>query len=334
VKKPLLALLALVAGGGCVVAWLLHAGRILRHPTPADVVTLYGNVDIRQVELGFRVAGRLKSMQFEEGQTVSVGALMAELDPRTFQDDLQAAVADEAVQEATLEKLVAGSRPAELARGRASVEEAQAAVDNAHVELERTRRLVADGALSQSAYDSALAASKEADARLASAMDSHRLLVEGTRAEDISAQRATLAVAQARVASAQTALDDARLFAPSDGVVISRVREPGAIVAPNDVVYVLSLTRSVWVRAYVSEPLLGRLHPGMPVAVLSDSAPARPFKGHVGFISPTAEFTPKSVETPELRTDLVYRVRVIVDDADPGLRQGMPVTVQIRSGGA
>ncbi len=156
--------------------------------------------------------------------------------------------------------------------------------------------------------------------------------MEGTRAEDIAAAQATLQVVQARVASAQTSLDDTRLLAPSDGVVISRVREPGAIVGPNDVVFVLSLTRSVWVRAYVSETELGKLHPGMEVSVQSDAAPSS-FKGHVGFISPTAEFTPKSVETPELRTDLVYRLRVIVDDAGPGLRQGMPVTVQIPTGG-
>jgi HlyD family secretion protein len=164
--------------------------------------------------------------------------------------------------------------------------------------------------------------------RLASAKDSYRLLAEGTRAEDIAAARATLQASQARVAVAQTALDDTRLVAPSEGVVLSRVREPGAIVSPNDVVYVLSLTRPVWVRAYVPEKQLGKLHPGMEVAVLSDSSPSRPFKGHIGFISPTAEFTPKSVETPELRTDLVYRLRIVVDEPEPGLRQGMPVTVR------
>jgi HlyD family secretion protein len=141
-------------------------------------------------------------------------------------------------------------------------------------------------------------------------------------------------VAQARLSAAQTTLDDTRLVAPSDGVVISRVHELGAIVSPNDIVYVLSLTRSVWVRAYVAETQLGKLRQGMDVAVFSDASPHHPSHGHVGFVSPTAEFTPKSVETPELRTDLVYRLRVIVDDPDPGLRQGMPVTVQIQTGGA
>ena len=128
---------------------------------------------------------------------------------------------------------------------------------------------------------------------------------------------------------ARTSLADAELRAPSDGIVLSRVREPGAIVSPSDIVYVLSLTGRVWVRAYVAEPDLGRIHPGMIVEVTTDTAPDKPYKGRIGFISPVAEFTPKSVETPDLRTDLVYRLRVIIDQPDTGLRQGMPVTIRL-----
>jgi HlyD family secretion protein len=107
------------------------------------------------------------------------------------------------------------------------------------------------------------------------------------------------------------------------------LREPGAIVATSDVIYVLSLDHPVWVRTYVPEPLLGKIHPGMEVSVTSDSAPDKPYTGKIGFISPVAEFTPKSVETPELRTDLVYRLRIVIDESDQGLRQGMPVTVHV-----
>ena len=87
-------------------------------------------------------------------------------------------------------------------------------------------------------------------------------------------------------------------------------------------------------RTYVNERDLGLIRPGMPAAVITDSAPDRPYSGHIGFISPTAEFTPKTVETRELRTDLVYRLRVVVDNPDGGLRQGMPVTVQTASAAA
>jgi HlyD family secretion protein len=295
-------------------------------------VILYGNVDIRQVELGFRLAGRLKSMAFDEGQQVRAGAVMAMLDTRSFEDQLDAAEAEVATQGATLKKLLAGSREAEILRARAASDEARASAKNAHTTLERTKTLVASGALSAANVDDAVAAASMADARLAGANEALRLLVQGTRMEDLEAARASLRLAEIHVASAQTSLDDARLIAPSDGVVLSRVREPGAIVSPNDVVYVLSLTHSVWVRAYVSEAQLGRVSPGLEVSVLSDTAPSRPYKGHVGFISPTAEFTPKSVETPDLRTDLVYRLRIIVDEVEVGLRQGMPVTIQIPSG--
>jgi HlyD family secretion protein len=317
-----------------VGAWLLLTGRVGRHHPPSTLVTLYGNVDIRQVELGFRVAGRIKTMALEEGQTVRAGTLMATLDARAFGDDVHLAEAEVAAQDANVRKLLAGSRPAEIARASATVDEAAAAAQNGHLSLERDKRLLHESAIPRSALDDVLAASRMADARRASARDSLRLLREGSRSEDIAAGVANLHVAQARLSAAQTTLDDTRLVAPSDGVVISRVHEVGAIVSPNDIVYVLSLTRSVWVRAYVAETQLGKLRQGMDVAVFSDASPQHPSHGNVGFISPTAEFTPKSVETPELRTDLVYRLRVIVDDPDPGLRQGMPVTVQIQTAGA
>lgn len=331
-RRRLMAIAAAAVAVAGVGWWLVHTGRLGGGSTSRDSLTLYGNVDIRQVELGFRVAGRLKVMLLEEGQAVTAGTLLAELDPVTFEHDLQAAVANLDVEEATLQKLVKGSRPEEILRGKAAVEEAAASAKNARLDLARAQQLLTEGATPRATYDNALTVSLQADARLASANESYRLLVQGNRQEDIAAGRAAVLAAQARVAAARTALEDTHLLAPSDGVILSRVREPGAIVSPSDIVYVLSLTRSVWVRAYVAEPQLGRLHPGMEVTVSSDAAPSRRVKGHIGFISPTAEFTPKSVETPELRTDLVYRLRIIIDEPDQGLRQGMPVTVHIALG--
>lgn len=326
--RALVFFIALVFGVG---AWLFFSRRAARTRAPSDQLTLYGNVDVRQVELGFRVAGRLKTMEFEEGQSVRAGMLLASLDERPFEDELRLAQADVAAQDATSKKLVAGNRPAEIARARAAVVEATAAQQNARASLERAQKLLDSNAIPRSVFDDALAASRMADARVESATEAHRLELQGFRAEDIAAGKASLQAAQARLAAAQTARDDTELIAPSDGVVISRVREPGAIVSPNDVVYVLSLTHSVWVRAYVAETQLGNLRLGMAVSVISDTAPQHPIRGHVGFISPTAEFTPKSVETPDLRTALVYRLRIIVDDPDAGLLQGMPVTVQIHT---
>jgi HlyD family secretion protein len=292
-------------------------------------LVLYGNVDIRQVDLGFRVAGRSAEMRFEEGDVVTAGQVMAVLDKRPFEDDVRLAEADVAAQTATLEKYEAGSRPAEIAQARALVAERKATLDNAVLVLKRQEELVKRGNVSQQAYDNALAQKNEVQAQLQSARAALELAVEGFRKEDIAAARANLQMAEARLASAETNLADTAIAAPADGVILTRIQEPGAIVAAGAPVYTLSLRNPVWVRAYVREPDLGRVHPGMRALVTTDTAPQHPYHGHIGFISPVAEFTPKTVETTALRTDLVYRLRVIVDDPDESLRQGMPVTVTL-----
>ena len=318
----------LVVAAGAVTAVVLYrSGRLQRADAGGDELVLYGNVDVRQVELGFRVPGRLAAMRLEEGQEVKAGEANAELDATTFAEDVRAAEAQVATQQAALQKLIAGPRPAEIARARAAVDEASTVAERARVELGRSQQLLGTGAIARASFDDAVTASRSADARLASSRESLHLLQEGSRTEDIAAARAALAVATSRLAAAQTALADTRLLAPSDGVVTTRVKEPGAIVSPADVVYVVTLTRPLWIRAYVSEPRLGALRPGMPVTIRSDTPGIPPAHGHVGFISPAAEFTPKSVETTELRASLVYRVRIIVDDDVRGFHQGMPVTV-------
>jgi HlyD family secretion protein len=109
---------------------------------------------------------------------------------------------------------------------------------------------------------------------------------------------------------------------------MSRVLEPGSMVTSQTPVYTLSLPDPVYVRAYAAEPQLGQVAPGTPVQVTTDSS-SQVYRGHIGFVSPKAEFTPKTVETTALRTDLVYRLRIIIPKSDEGLRQGMPVTIQV-----
>ncbi|MCB1745077.1 MAG: HlyD family efflux transporter periplasmic adaptor subunit, partial [Gammaproteobacteria bacterium] len=249
---PVLVVLALVTGG----VWLW---RVRTAENPDAPLVLSGNVDIRQVSLGFRVGGRIAGMNFEEGKALEAGALMAVLDKRPFEDDLQLAEAEVAAQRATLQKFLAGSRPEEIAQARALVNERQAALDNASLALRRAQRLVSQGHLSQQSLDDALVAKAEAAARVQSAREALDLALEGFRQEDVAVARANLRMAEARRARAQTNLDDTRLVAPSDGVVLSRIQEPGAIVAQGTPVYTLSLVNPVWIRAYVSEPDLGRV---------------------------------------------------------------------------
>jgi HlyD family secretion protein len=294
----------------------------------ATALTLYGNVDIREVELAFRVAGRLESMKYDEGDSVTAGEVIAELDALPYREGLAVAEARVAQARAQLSKFRAGTRPQEVARARAGVTQAQAAFDNAEREYARISGLLETGASSEKNRDAALARRDAAAAGLDAAREALALAEEGFRAEDIAAAEADLAVAEAQRSIAATQLGDTRLEAPSAGTLISRLREPGSMLAAGMPVYSLSLRDPVYVRAYVDEPHLGRLAPGARVTVTTDSSNTV-YEGTVGFISPRAEFTPRSVETTELRTDLVYRLRIVIADGDEGLRQGMPVTVHV-----
>jgi HlyD family secretion protein len=316
-----LAIVAIVAGG-----WFLYQRYVVDDGPPR---VFYGNVDIREVTLGFRVAGRVERMRFNEGDKVKPGDLLAELDKEPFEEELALRKAQVGEAKAKLAKLEAGTRPQEIERARADVEASEAALENARAKYGRLETLVRKDFASRARYDNAVEQLKRAKAQFRSAREALDLAIEGPRKEDIAAAEAALEAAQAQKEAAETALEDASLHAPEVGVILTRAVEPGTIVGEGTPVYTLSLSEPVWVRAYVPEPQLGLVSPGTQVQVISDTKPDQPYDGQVGFVSPVAEFTPKSVETPELRADLVYRFRVVVADADDALRQGMPVTVRL-----
>lgn len=320
----------LLAAAGAGAAWYLGVPQSYGYFVPAPPTqVIYGNVDIRQVSLGFRVGGRLASVAVEEGDAVKTGDVLARLDSGPYDIAVRAAEENVAALKATLDKLKAGARPSEIAKARAAYEEQVASLANAELALSRADQLRNQGTVAQSSLDTATAAKDMASARVASAKAALSLIEEGSRTEDITAAEAQLHAAEAQLDAARTSLDDTALKAPAAGVILSRVSEPGAIVASSTNVLVLALTEPVWVRAYVSESDLGRVHPGLKVKVTSDSMTGAGYEGQVGFISPVAEFTPKAVETPDLRTDLVYRLRIIIDHPGKDLRQGMPVTVHL-----
>lgn len=304
--------------------------RSLHDPQSDGVLRLYGNVDIREVELSFRQPGRLAEMSFDEGDIVSVGQVMARLDAVPYLDKMAAAEAGLDAAKAELDKLRSGNRPQEVTQARERVRQMQATAYEAERDFKRQSSLLESGSTSERTVDAARAAHDQATANLAAAEAALSLATAGFRDEDIAAGEAQVAAAEAALAQTRTALSDTELVAPSDATVIARVREPGSMVASNTPVYSLSLRDPVYLRAYVSEPDLGRIAPGAKVQVHTDSS-ARVYHGQIGFISPRAEFTPKTVETTDLRTDLVYRLRVVVSDADLALRQGMPVTVDVNT---
>ncbi len=315
----LLALLIAAAAGGY---WWFF----LKEPAGGPLV-LQGNVEVRQVNLGFKVAGRIEKLNVDEGDVVSAGQTLASLEKIYFNDALAQVRAQRDQMAANYDKLRTGNRPEEIAQARALVAEREATLTNARVTLKRAQSLLSSPAGSQKAFDDAQAAERQDDALLNSAREALRLQEAGFRKEDIALGKGQLDERNAAVEVAARNLTDADLIAPSKGTVLSRVREVGAIVAAGETVYVLSLTSPIWVRTYVSEPDLGRIHPGQEVQVKTDTPGGKTFAGRVGFISTAAEFTPKTVETTELRTSLVYRLRIVVDDDTGFLRQGMPVTV-------
>lgn len=290
---------------------------------------LYGNVDIRDVDLGFRVAGRLLEVLKDEGDSVKAGDILARIDRQPFEHELARAVADLAAASADQAMKQAGYRHEEIEQARAALEECRVAAHDARRMQQRQLGLVGGGGTSRQNLENAQAALDQAAQRVIAAEAKLKMLESGFRVEEIAAADARVAQAQAARASALLRLEDAELKSPSDGIVLTRALEPGAIVQVGATALSLSLENPVWVRAYVHESELGRVPPGTRVLLFTDGRPDRPFHGKVGFVSPRAEFTPKSVETPELRTALVYRLRVVVGDSDASLRQGMPVTVSL-----
>jgi HlyD family secretion protein len=300
-------------------------GLFRRHGGP---LALYGNVDIREVDMGFRVGGRIGSISVDEGEKVVAGEELARLDTASIDAKFHQTDAAVAQSEADLAKLRNGNRPQDIAQGEARVASAEVALREAEQDVARRQGLVGPGAISKDLWQQTLATRDKARAQLDEARQALVLLRIGPRREDIHAAEAQLRAAQANRAGAATDRSDTRLITAEAGTVVTRAREPGAIVQGGETVLTISIDRPMRVRAYVSETDLSRISPGMRVEVTADGNP-KTYHGTIGYIAPKAEFTPKTVETADLRTDLVYRLRIIVSDPDDALRQGQPVTVAV-----
>lgn len=264
-------LIVLALGGG---AWFYLKND--KAPSAAEL-TLYGNVDIREVQPTFNASGHITRMLVQEGATVKKGQLLATLDDTRY--------------------------AATLAQAKATAAAAKVTLQNDEVNYRRYASLARTSAASKQQRDNAKAA--------------------------LDAARASHEAAVAAVALAQREFDDTRLYAPADGVIEDRILQPGDMASPSAPVFTMALPSPLWVRAYVPENDVGKVHLGQAATVTTDSYPGHAYHGWVGYLSPTAEFTPKTVETPELRTALVYQMRIYVCDGQDQLRLGMPATVHI-----
>jgi len=327
-RRTVIIPLALVAiGAAAGGAWWYYG----RQPAGREL-ELYGNVDLRQIDLAFNNSQRIAEVLVEEGDRVEHGQVVARLDTSRLVPQAKQAEAELAAQRDVVERLHRGSRPEEIAQARANLQSAQADAANAvrqSARLELLAKQSKGGAVSEQELDNARAAQAVAEARQDVAQAELNLAIAGPRKEEVAEAEARLRAAEARSALLDQELKDAQLTAPKDAVVRTRVMEPGEMASPARPVLQLAVTDPKWIRAYVSEPDLGKLKPGMQAEVSVDSFPDRRFSGWVGFISPVAEFTPKPVQTEELRTSLVYEVRVFVKDPGNQLRLGMPATVHL-----
>ena len=318
-------LLPILLLGGIVTAYLIH-----RNTSAAERdTTLYGNVDIRDVSLAFRVAGRVATIAVDEGAQVKQGAVLAVLDGEPLLNALHGADATVAALQARNTLLHRGYRPEDIEQARARLLAAQAALADAERTFTRQDKLVPEGASAQGSLDTARSVRDQAAAQVTVAEQQVRQMNTGFRREEVAESDAQFRQAQAQLDAARLALKDATLLAPSDGIILTRAIEQGSLVQAGTPAFSLTLTSPVWAIAYVRESMLGRFSPSTRVTLETDSRRGQPYRGVVGFVSPTAEFTPKSVETPDLRTALVYRLRIVVEDPDSRLRQGMPVTVRL-----
>ncbi|TCR59339.1 HlyD family efflux transporter periplasmic adaptor subunit [Bosea sp. BK604] len=326
-SKPIRILLVLAilgaAGGGAW--WYLH------RPKTGDELTLYGNVDLRQASLAFNGNERIAAVLVEEGDIVRAGQVLARLDTSRLKPQVAQAEAALASQKAVLLKLRNGTRPEEIEQARSNLNSARADYVNASAQYERRRNLSA-ASVSQQELDIARASAEMANARLAVAKSALDLALVGPRIEDIKQAEAQVQASEAQLALIQQQLVDAELKAPFEAIVRSRLMEPGEMASPMRPVFSVAERSTKWVRSYVPEPKLGHIRPGERTQVISDSFPDKPLDGWIGFISPVAEFTPKTVQTEDLRTSLVYEVRVFVEDPADVLRLGMPATVRLLPG--
>jgi len=322
VPLAVIALLALAALG----YWLLG-----RDHGDSRIV-LQGNVDLRQIELPFNDSERIAEVLVDEGATVKAGDVLARLDTGRLLPRVAQAEARAAAQREVLRRLRNGARPEEVAQARAALAAAQAEAVNAKSQLQRLRSISDESkgrAISPQDLEAATAAARMSEAQAESSRKALELTLAGPRQEEIDQAKAQLDAAEAELALLKRQLTDAELIAPTDGVIRNRLMEPGELATPQRPVFAIAITTPKWVRAYLSEVELSRVALGAPARVTMDSAPNDPLEGKVGFISSTSEFTPKTVQTEELRTSLVYEVRVFVDDPDNRLRLGMPATVTI-----
>ena len=285
----------------------------------------YGNVDVRTVSLAFRVSGRLETLNFDEGEKLKKGDVIATIENSIFKENLNQINAQINLQEIQIQKLEKGYRTEEIEKSKAKLSEVKANLDRVNKDFQRAQTLLKSNSISEQSYDNTKAQALDLQAQYDYAKSSLELLQNGYEKEDILSAKATLESLKAQRNILQINYNDTVLYSPVDGTIITKVYEAGSIVNSSQTIVEIAKSDEFWVRSYLSEKYLGLVKAGMKAVITTDGN--KTYEGVISFISPLAEFTPKTVQTEDLRTDLVYRFRIIVNNVDDNLKQGMPVTI-------
>jgi HlyD family secretion protein len=325
--------------------WLLlaaTAGAACREQPPQDRVRASGQVEATEVHVAAEVGGRLLELVPAEGDRVTTGAIIARLDAADAELALARAQAERDQADAQLRLLRAGARPEEIRQADAQLATAEAEARAADAELaaaqndaDRFELLLKSNAGTRKQRDDAVARRDVSAARARSAADRVRAAREnlarlnaGARREELDAARARVAAADAQMATLKKAIGDASIAAPASGTVTEQLVDVGELVQPRAPILIVTNLDRVWANVYVDEPVVPRLRVGQPATLFTDAGgPGIP--GVISYVSPSAEFTPRNVQTAEDRSKLVYRVKVTVDNKDGVLKAGMPVEAEI-----
>jgi HlyD family secretion protein len=321
---PILILLAAVIAAG-----VHYYPRFVKKSEATNKLTLSGNIEAHESLVSFKVAGRIVELPIEEGQQIAQGALLARLEDADSKQKVAIDVANVRVRESDLALTMAGTRQQEVKAAQQTMLDAQADLDEKKLDNDRAQRLFDKDEVSAQDRDLAATAFKRSEAVFKAAEQHYNEAVEGSRKEDIAIAQANLNAASADLGLSRVNLDYTKLHAPSSGVITVRQAELGEVVVPGTPVVTLADLDHIWLRAYIAETDLGRIHWGQEATVTTDTYPGKQYRGRISFLASNAEFTPKSVQTNQERVTLVYRIKIDIDNPNHELKPGMPADAVI-----
>ena len=348
-------LIFFILGGLLILAVSLSMVSQWWRALPDGLLLASGRIEGDEIVIAPKIAGRVVNVLKDRGDQVVTGELLvrlssdqiqAQLDrtrdqERYWRDRVQQAEIDLDYTTRQVPTDIAAAE-ARVASAQARIQEAEAILSRNHQDFQRYQSLLQRQVVPQQKLDDATANFRAADANkaaltreLAQAQAQLRkaqLLprtVALKRAELHSVQ-ASLAAAQAAVREAQANLDDTVIYAPANGVILTRQIEPGEVVNPGTPLFTLVDLNQLYLKVFINEPDIGKIRLGQEARIFVDAFPDKPFPAKVSRVSPRAEFTPKYVETREERVKLVFAVELRADNTQGFLKPGMPGEALLR----